>query len=105
MQTSTSIAIPTTVPATTRSLRRPSHGPLSAILFVALLTACAGGAPAPEPRTAEELAAAATIYRDSWGVPHVYGPTDESVVFGYMYAQAEDNFGQIEDSMIQALGR
>ena len=113
MQTCTFVAIPTTVPSTTRSLRRsPSHGPLTAIaarsllvLFVALLAACGGGAPAPEPRTAEELAAAATIYRDSWGVPHVYGPTDESVVFGYMYAQAEDNFGQIEDSMIQALGR
>ena len=46
-----------------------------------------------------------TIIRDSWGVPHVYGPTDASVVFGFVYAQAEDNFWQIEDTMIQALGR
>ena len=22
-----------------------------------------------------------TIYRDEWGVPHIYGPTDASVVF------------------------
>jgi penicillin amidase len=51
------------------------------------------------------MAAAVTIVRDSWGVPHVSGPTDRSVVFGYMFAQAEDNFWQIEDSLIQALGR
>jgi len=46
-----------------------------------------------------------TIYRDNYGVPHVYGPTDASCVFGYIYAQAEDNFWQIEDSYIRALGR
>lgn len=46
-----------------------------------------------------------TIHRDSWGVPHVYGPTDASVVYGFMYAQAQDNFWQIEDTMIQAIGR
>jgi penicillin amidase len=46
-----------------------------------------------------------TIYRDQYGVPHVYGPTDASCVFGYLYAQAEDNFWQIEDSYIRALGR
>ena len=46
-----------------------------------------------------------TIKRDSWGVPHVYGPTDASVVFGYVYAQAQDNFWQIEDTIIQAIGR
>jgi acyl-homoserine lactone acylase PvdQ len=53
----------------------------------------------------EKIARSVTIYRDKWGVPHVYGPTDASVIFGFMYAQAEDNFWQIEDSYIQALGR
>lgn len=38
-------------------------------------------------------------------MPHVLGPTDASCVFGYLYAQAEDNFAQIEDSTIAALGR
>ncbi len=52
-----------------------------------------------------KLAGSVTVYRDKWGVPHVYGPTDYSVIFGFMYAQAEDNFWQIEDSYIQALGR
>ena len=38
-------------------------------------------------------------------MPHVFGPTDASVVFGYVYAQAEDNFWQLEDNYIRALGR
>ncbi len=54
---------------------------------------------------AERIARSVTIYRDTYGVPHVYGPTDASCVFGYVYAQAEDNFWQIEDSYIRALGR
>jgi penicillin amidase len=53
----------------------------------------------------ERLARSVTIYRDSYGVPHVYGPTDASCVFGYAYAQAEDNFWQVEDNYIQAIGR
>lgn len=53
----------------------------------------------------EKIAKSVTIYRDKWGVPHVYGPTDYSVMFGFMYAQAEDNFWQIEDGYIQSIGR
>src|SRR5690242_14544114 len=53
----------------------------------------------------ERLAHSVTIYRDSYGVPHVYGPTDASCVFGYAYAQAEDNFWQVEDNYLQAIGR
>ncbi|HVG17877.1 MAG TPA: acylase [Blastocatellia bacterium] len=54
---------------------------------------------------AEKVARSVTIYRDTYGVPHVYGPTDAGCVFGYAYAQAEDNFWQIEDNYIRALGR
>lgn len=50
-------------------------------------------------------AAGVTIYRDKWGVPHIYARTDAGAVFGFMYAQAEDNFWQIEDSYIQSIGR
>jgi len=53
----------------------------------------------------ERLARSVTIYRDNYGVPHIYGPTDASCVFGYAYAQAEDNFWQVEDNYIQAIGR
>lgn len=56
-------------------------------------------------RSAERVARSVTIYRDSYGVPHVYAPTDAACVFGFAYAQAEDNFWQIEDNYIRALGR
>jgi len=54
---------------------------------------------------AHRLAKMVSIYRDPYGVPHVDGQTDESTVFGFAYAQAEDFFWQIEDSYILALGR
>jgi len=38
-------------------------------------------------------------------VPHIFGPTDASVVFGLAYCQAEDNFWQIEANYIRAVGR
>lgn len=46
-----------------------------------------------------------TIYRDTYGVPHIFGATDASAVFGLAWAQAEDNFEQVEDNFIRALGR
>jgi acyl-homoserine-lactone acylase len=51
------------------------------------------------------LAARVTIYRDEFGVPHVFGADDESTIFGFGYAQAEDFFWQVEDAYILALGR
>lgn len=57
------------------------------------------------PGSSEELAHSVTIHRDAWGVPHILGPTDQSVLFGMGYAQAEDNRWQLEDTTIRALGR
>ncbi|HET7113806.1 MAG TPA: penicillin acylase family protein [Pyrinomonadaceae bacterium] len=51
------------------------------------------------------LARTVTIYRDTYGVPHVFGRTDASTVFGFAYAQAEDNFWRVEENFIFALGR
>ncbi|MEW6736091.1 MAG: penicillin acylase family protein [Acidobacteriota bacterium] len=56
-------------------------------------------------RKADLVARSVTIYRDSYGVPHIFGPTDASCVFAFAYAQAEDNFWQIEDNFIRAIGR
>src|SRR5215204_2259646 len=54
---------------------------------------------------ANPLARTVTIYRDIYGVPHVFGRTDVSTVFGFAYAQAEDNFWRVEENFILALGR
>ncbi len=53
----------------------------------------------------KKLAESVTIHRDAWGVAHILGPTDECVIFGMGYAQAEDYFWQVEDTTIRALGR
>jgi len=53
----------------------------------------------------DRVAKTVTIHRDKFGVPHIYGPTDASVVFGLMYAQAEDNFWQLEEDYLEDLGR
>ncbi len=78
-------------------------------LVLALLVVAAGCAPLRSLRAlvdpADRMAGTVTIIRDSWGVPHIYGPSDASVVFGLAYAQAEDNFAQIEEDYLFALGR
>jgi penicillin amidase len=75
---------------------------------VALLTVWAGSSAGPSDWPVAAQGAPAdrvTIHRDEWGVPHIYGPTDASVVFGAAYAQAEDNWWQVEDNFVRAIGR
>ena len=60
---------------------------------------------APPAVDAEVLARQVTIHRDYYGVPHIFGENDQSVIFGFGYAQAEDHFWQVEDVYILALGR
>jgi acyl-homoserine lactone acylase PvdQ len=84
--------------------------PTTAIMLVALAANAALGervdrevaAPVID---AKQLAQRVTIHRDGYGVPHIFGADDESVTFGFGYAQAEDYFWQIEDVYILALGR
>jgi acyl-homoserine-lactone acylase len=51
------------------------------------------------------LAESVTIYRDAYGMPHIDGPNDDAVLFGFGYCQAEDYFWQLEDSYVMGLGR
>ncbi len=46
-----------------------------------------------------------TIIRDTWGIPHVYGKTDADAVFGFLFAQCEDDFERVEMNYVTALGR
>ena len=45
------------------------------------------------------------IFRDGFGVPHIYAPTDADAVFGMLYAQAEDDFKRIEQNYLWATGQ
>ena len=60
---------------------------------------------AASPRSQADLRSRVTIYRDTYGIPHVFGETDAATMFGFAYAQAEDNFWRLEDNYIRALGR
>src|SRR4051794_12755889 len=72
--------------------------------FVVVASLCLSQAMA-KPQGDDSLARNVTIYRDVYGVPHVFGRTDASTVFGFAYAQAEDNFWRVEENFINALGR
>ena len=46
----------------------------------------------PNPLTLQpvpDLRSQVTIYRDTYGIPHVFGETDAATMFGFAYAQAE----------------
>ncbi|HEX9606281.1 MAG TPA: penicillin acylase family protein [Gemmatimonadaceae bacterium] len=59
----------------------------------------------PELARWSREAAAVTITRDDWGIPHISGKTDADAVFGLLYAQAEDDFNRVETNYFNALGR
>src|SRR5947207_16007823 len=71
---------------------------LSRLLLAVALIGTATAAP-------RDIARSITIYRDTWGVPHIYAKTDAGAAYGLMYAQAEDNFWQLETDTIRTLGR
>ena len=89
-----------------------SHPTLLILTIFLTLLSCQGNAlaqtqnkPTDPDESLSKLARTVTIYRDTYGVPHVFGRTDASTVFGFAYAQAEDNFWRVEENFIFALGR
>lgn len=45
------------------------------------------------------------IYRDEWGVPHIYGKRDVDVAYGLAYAHCEDDFKTIQEGQILIRGK
>ena len=87
-----------------------SYNPAMKTLLVVLVAVCslgpsAAGAQPSDVARWEAQAQRATIIRDDWGIPHIYGKRDADVVFGLMYAQAEDDFNRVETNFINAMGR
>lgn len=79
--------------------------------LLALLSLVAIGLATWEPLLAERSAGppahryAVTIARDSWGVPHITGPTDPDVAYGIAYAHAEDDFSTLQEVLAMTRGR
>lgn len=45
-----------------------------------------------------------TIARDSYGVPHIFAPTDPEVAYGLAWAHAEDDFKTIQTLILTGKG-
>ncbi len=77
------------------------------LLSLSLLVAVTTSLDAAETDLArwERIAKRVTIVRDDWGIAHIYAKTDADVVFGAMYAQAEDDFNRVETNYINSMGR
>ncbi len=79
-----------------------------AILLVWLclaMTACTNSNKPADPARWQAQAAQVTIFRDDFGIPHIYGKTDADAVFGMLYAQCEDDFQRVELNYLRAIGR
>lgn len=40
------------------------------------------------------------IVRDHFGVPHIYAPTDEETVYGFIWATCEDDFKTLQETLL-----
>lgn len=54
---------------------------------------------------APAFAGEVTIYRDTYGIPHVYADTDADAAYGLGYAQAEDRLEDIYENTRIAIGQ
>ena len=59
----------------------------------------------PFTSSIDRLAAEATIYRDVYGVPHIFAMNEEALYFAFGYAQAEDHLEPMMINYMTAGGR
>lgn len=78
----------------------------AAWILLSSLAACGQQAAVdPEEDRLRARAQNVTIFRDDFGVPHIYAKTDADAIFGMLYAQSEDDFNRVEQNYIWATGR
>jgi len=70
------------------------------LLGVSTFSLLLAGATLLRAQTANE----ATLYRDEFGIPHVYAPTLEAAAFAVGYAQAEDRLEELLENYRRANG-
>ena len=62
------------------------------------------GSIAAAPRPAEAADQSTTIYRDEFGIPHIFAPTLEDAAYAVGYAQAEDRLEELLKNYRRASG-
>jgi acyl-homoserine-lactone acylase len=70
-----------------------------AVVYVLLL-----GLTASAPRVARGTDASTTIYRDEFGIPHIFAPTLNDAAYAVGYAQAEDRLEELLKNYRRATG-
>ncbi len=83
---------------------RKKFGPLYVLVMVATI-AVSNSAPAAEalPGTGED-AGKTVVYRDTWGIPHIYAPTAEAGLFAMGWTQADDRPEELLKNLARAMG-
>jgi acyl-homoserine-lactone acylase len=75
-----------------------------------VLTICIGVFGSAVPAAAAELpgtgadAGKTVVYRDTWGVPHIYAPTLEEGLYAMGWAQAQDRPAELLKNYMRAMG-
>jgi len=77
----------------------------AAILFTAIALFAGGHLPAPRAEAkADPDAGKVVVYRDEWGVPHIFAPTADGGLYAMGYSQAEDRLEELLKNYLRALG-
>jgi acyl-homoserine-lactone acylase len=95
-------SVPRFLVPTLRSLRVP----LALAALLAGLAGCAGGDPTasgPLPGEGDD-AGRTVLYRDTWGVAHLYAPTVEGGMYAMGWGQAQDRPEQLLLNFLMAIG-
>ena len=76
----------------------------SSVLYFSFLAALAPGILAADlPGTGPD-AGKTVVYRDTWGVPHIYAPNVEAGLFAMGWAQAQDRPEELLKNMLRGMG-
>ncbi len=53
----------------------------------------------------DKLTSDVTVYRDEWGIPHIFGETERDILFALGYVQAQDRLFQMDLARRATLGQ
>ena len=81
--------------------RRKLVGPVGVLLLAVIATGMAQAPPVAAQNTDKGKT---VVYRDSFGVPHIYAPTVETGLYAMGYAQAEDRLEELLKNYLRATG-
>ncbi len=93
--------IPTHRPLRLNIVRNASSVLLAALALFLVLVPLASAADVPG---AGEDIGKTVVYRDTWGVPHIYAPTVEAGAYAIGYTQAEDRPHELLKNFLRGIG-